>query len=219
MSRAGVQNGKCKICAHPERARIEHLVLSGASLKATAHRFDLHYGSLQRHMNNHISEAARSAAVRRALRPGVAVSEIVEDSSEGILENLALLRQKLWHTLDACLEVGDANGVNNTAGRLHENLTMFSKLCGQWQKFAKPTTQNILISTDFREVVSLLQAIAMENPSLRDKIIHQINVMERRALADLTQANDTPPVRPKTQVIDAEVVDDDGAAALERALR
>jgi hypothetical protein len=63
----GIANGKCTICAHPERPRLDYLAVVaggewGSGRRALAAKFKVSSHALYRHINAHISEAFRRAA-------------------------------------------------------------------------------------------------------------------------------------------------------------
>ena len=59
--RRGGPNGKCEVCQHLERARIELLLAGGASAKSVAVKFKTNYYAVWRHWRKHVSDERRAA--------------------------------------------------------------------------------------------------------------------------------------------------------------
>jgi hypothetical protein len=81
-------NGKCQICRHPERERLEHLFARGASRNAVGLKFGVSGASVVRHWQRHVPPHVKAAASTHALRPGVELEKLVMDESIGLLDHL-----------------------------------------------------------------------------------------------------------------------------------
>ncbi len=55
----------CTICIHPKRAEIELSVTNGAAFRTIAKQHDIGYVSIQRHMAEHIKQAAKEQQAKR----------------------------------------------------------------------------------------------------------------------------------------------------------
>jgi hypothetical protein len=51
----------CQICRHPDRARLEALRASGASLESLAKKFRVHKDAIWRHWRDHVSADLKTA--------------------------------------------------------------------------------------------------------------------------------------------------------------
>jgi hypothetical protein len=156
--------GRCTVCKHTERSRIEMLMVAGVSKRSIAERFAVGQDAAWRHFTNHVSPAMKAAVAAKALKPGVELEALLTEESTGLLHHLQNIRQKLYVAFDAAIESGDRNGASLLAGRLMENLRFLSELTGRLQKYAAPThvtNVNILASPQFLNVQArLIQALA-----------------------------------------------------------
>ncbi len=179
-------NPRCTICVHVERSRIEHLMASGVSKRAIAERFAVSADAAFRHFKNHVSPAMKSAAVVKALKPGVELEAMLTEESNGLLHHLQNIRGKLYHAFDASVEAGDRNATAVLAGRLLENLRFLSELTGRLQKYATPnnvTNINILASPTFLNLqTKLIQALA-PFPDARRAVVQAFRELDDAAPA------------------------------------
>lgn len=70
--------GGCSICRHHDRDAIDHALAFGASIRATAQRFGLHYDSVHRHAANHLSASDRVAIVARSKPSLLMVADLID---------------------------------------------------------------------------------------------------------------------------------------------
>jgi hypothetical protein len=162
MPRRGI-TGRCAICRHAERSRIEMLMAAGVSKRSIGERFAVSPDSAFRHFHNHVSPAMKAAAIAKALKPGVELEQLLTEENTGLLHHMQNIRQKLYVTFDAAIESGDKNATALIAGKLHENLRLVSELTGRLQRYSPThvTNVNILASPQFLNVQQrLIQALA-----------------------------------------------------------
>jgi hypothetical protein len=134
---------QCKVCNHPERARIEMLRVGGAGLDALAKEFRASKDSLFRHFKNHFSDRRRAELMAGPARvEGLANAAAAE--SKGLLEYLGITRSVLFSQFLACAEAGDRAGVSLIAGRLLESLRELGRLTGELRQLSGITVNNTL---------------------------------------------------------------------------
>src|SRR3982751_1675061 len=114
----------CKLCKHPLRARIEHLLARGASRAAVSKRFDVSESSIRNHWAKHTPETIKAAAIAKALKPGVEIEKLLHDEDTGLLEHLQRIRGILFQQFDAAAEANDRHGVAILSARLVETLRL-----------------------------------------------------------------------------------------------
>jgi hypothetical protein len=157
-------NGKCQICRHPDRARIEHLFARGASRSAVGLKFGVSPGAVVRHWSVHVPPHVKGAAMTRALKPGIELEKLVQDETIGLLEHLQRIRQTLYTRFDASAEAGDSAAVASLARSLHENLKVSAQKTGELQQHAKTSVTNIVLSADYLQLRALLLQALRRHP-------------------------------------------------------
>jgi hypothetical protein len=157
-------NGKCQICRHPERARLEHLFARGASRNAVGLKFGVSPASVVRHWQRHVPPHVKGAAMTHALKPGAELEQLVTDESIGLLQHLQRIRQTLYVRFDASAEAGDSGTVAILARALHENLKVAAQKTGELQQHAKTSVTNIVLSTDYLQLRAALLAALRAHP-------------------------------------------------------
>jgi hypothetical protein len=192
MTAKRVPTNRCTICQHPERSRIEMLMVAGASKRSIAERFTVGQDAAWRHFTNHVAPHVKAALAAKALKPGVELEELLTEESTGLLHHLQNIRQKLYVAFDAALEAGDRNAISLLSGRLMENLRFLSELTGRLQKYATPnsvTTVNILASPQLLGLQARLIQVLAPYPDAR-----------RAVIAAFRETDDAVPLPPSTAV-------------------
>src|ERR1700748_1349490 len=92
----GSRTGHCQGCNHLERQRIERLLADGASITATARKFEIDYHALRRHWVNHVSAEARAAYIAGAGATKDQLEEIAADESLALIDHYRIVRGALY---------------------------------------------------------------------------------------------------------------------------
>lgn len=160
--RKGVRTGKCQGCAHRERTRVERALAAGASLRATAKKFEISYHSLRRHWLGHVTKDQRVAYLAGAGILRDQLEQLVADTDLSILDHLRIIRAQLYVGFDAVSDTDDRINLDRLAGRLHENLALSAKLTGELQRGPLLNIQNNLrVNPDYlRAIARIVSAIA-----------------------------------------------------------
>jgi hypothetical protein len=179
--RARGANGKCAVCIHPERVRIERLIAGGAAIRATAAKFGVARDSAWRHWTNHVSAEIRSAYVHGPNKTQQDLEAMAADESLGLLDHLRIIRGRLYRAFDAASAAGDRNGVAALSGRLHENLRQSATLTGEVRRSAtfNVTTNNVLINdpSAMRAIGVIVEAVA-PFAEARAAVLHALHKIE-----------------------------------------
>lgn len=133
------RRGPCKVCAHPEVARIELLLASGAGQNATARKFNLSKDSVFRHWNGHVS-AERKAALIAGPAALQSLGAKIGEEAESVLDLHKAVRAPLWAAYAAAAEVGDAVTLDRISGRLTDSINATGRLTGELA--SSPLVQN-----------------------------------------------------------------------------
>ncbi len=127
----------CKVCLHPERARLETLRAAGASYESLAKKFEgVSKDQIFRHWKKCVPAERKASLVAG---PGVKIEELAEKAAEsglGLLDSFAHMRARLFASFDAACDAGDRSGQSMIAGRLMEVLREVGKLTGEIRQLA-----------------------------------------------------------------------------------
>jgi hypothetical protein len=180
--------------------RIERLLAAGASIKATARKFEIDYHALRRHWINHVSAEARGAYIAGAGATKDQLEEIVADESLALIDHYHIVRGALYKGFSAASEAGDSNSLALLAGRLHENLRDCGRLTGELQRGPLLNIQNnILINSDYTKAIARIVSAVAPFQEAREAVI--------AALRDL---NATIAAEPMLELQHSEVAAIDG---------
>ena len=102
----GKPSGKCVVCAHPERVRIELLLAGGAGQKAIGRKFGMSKDCVHRHWHGHVTEQRRASLILGPVPRQALAAQVCEENTSG-LDNLRIVRAGLWNQYDCALEAGD----------------------------------------------------------------------------------------------------------------
>jgi hypothetical protein len=180
-------NGKCAVCKHPERVRIEMLRSQGAAVRALARKFGLknHY-VVHSHWTHHVSDERKaSLALGPVTRQALAAR--VAEESESVIDHYRAVRAGLYTLYDAAVTAGDRLGGSMLAGRIHENLAAMARLTGQLASspLVQINQQNIFVNDpEFAQFQARLIAILARHPAALDEVVVEFESLERSHLPD-----------------------------------
>jgi hypothetical protein len=128
MAPRGTLTGRCKVCAHPERGRIDWLAATGSSLAPLAEQFGLTKDSVWRHYQNHVSDRFKNAAKVGPLADEDALRSLCAKEGVSVLENLLSLQAMVGSRVAIAHEGGNDHALNLLAGRLLDILDRKARL-------------------------------------------------------------------------------------------
>lgn len=140
---------RCTICTHVRRAEIEHAIARGVSQREVAKRYKVSLFAVNRHWCNHVSGQLKTAKKIEALKPGAKLDELIVDEGRGLLENLQMIRGKLYRQLELAISLDDRQGCTAVTRELHRNLELSAKATGELQANARPNVTNIVLSQNY----------------------------------------------------------------------
>jgi hypothetical protein len=155
---------RCKVCAHPERARIEFGKVSGASLDSLALQFGVSRDAIHRHCLNHLSDDDR--AIYLAEIPMRDLAAKAAEESVSVLQYFSIIRGVLMSQFQLANSINDRQGVATLAGKLTDTLRAIANLTGEMASLANSSiniTNNTLVMNSPMMVTlqaSILQALA-----------------------------------------------------------
>ena len=150
----------CRICNHPDRARIELQIARKVPNRRVASNFSISPDSVQRHKSNHMPPQLTAALVCGTREAEIDLEQLRVSESECMLQHLLALRGRLYALLDRCEADGDFNAATRVHGRLNENLKITGQLVGELNQRAPHVTNNVLVMPQYVEMrVALVRAL------------------------------------------------------------
>jgi hypothetical protein len=177
-------NGKCAVCNHPERMRIELLLVDGAGQSAIGRKFGMSKHCVSRHWLNHVTGKQRAALAMGPVGPMELAARVAEES-QSILDHHKVTRATLYTAIKACQEAGDAKGIALLTGRLTSVNEAIGRLTGQIA--ASPFIQNnnltlVMGTPEVRNFLDELSEQLEPFPEAHRAVIHWLETKEAAML-------------------------------------
>jgi hypothetical protein len=129
-ARRGQPSGRCVVCTHPDKVRIELLLAGGSGQKAVGRKFGISKDSVWRHWTRHVDAQTRARLIMGPVQMHALAAQIAEENTS-VLENLRVTRAGLYQLYDAALEAGDRTAGALIAGKIHQNLQITARITGE----------------------------------------------------------------------------------------
>lgn len=188
-------NGRCAVCSHPDRARLEWLAASGASLHSIAKQFGVHYHSMWRHDRFHVSDHRKATLLCGPLK----LSELCNEAAEtgrSVLDHFRVLRSIAYDGVVACHEAGDRSGTATMLGRAAEINRDVGRITGELISIGSVHLEQNNYYSAFQKKERLLTegllSIARECPDARPQIINLLRSLDQDDGDAATPAQATP---------------------------
>jgi hypothetical protein len=174
----------CRVCNHPDKARIEALKVSGVSIDKIGEQFRIHRDAVWRHCTKHMSDEAKASYLLGA----ASISSLANQAaSEGrsVLEYLTIVRSILMNQLAREAELNKSDAVERVAGRLIDCLAQIGQQTGEVSRLAGTVfniTNNtqILNSPPFIELQAGLLQICAVHPEARVDIVALFRALDEK---------------------------------------
>ncbi len=140
----GRRTGRCTICLHPQRYRMEILLVSGVGRRAVAKQFSVSADAVWRHSKVHISEEQRA----QLLGGPVKLRELADKAAEeglSLLQYVDMVRSAVLRHFFAAGEAGDMQTVGVLSTRLAELFRLQGQFTGDLSRATANVTNNIAI--------------------------------------------------------------------------
>ena len=109
---------------------------------------------------------------------GVDLDELRRSESEGLLQEIAGQRGRLWHALAICEDSDDwSTAVRYHAG-ITKNLDLTAKVVGEIQTGHQTTVQNLIIQPAYLELRSALIKALQHHPEARRAVAQTLRELE-----------------------------------------
>jgi hypothetical protein len=178
----------CKVCKHPEVARIELALASGRGAKGIADEFSTSSDSVQRHWQRHVSQARKAELICGPIQ----MDQLAKRAAEidmSLLDWLAVLRAEGWSLYKEARERGlliDASSILRT---ILGTLTKTGELTGQLRGSGLYVTN----------IAGNVNTIVSEGPSAIDPIKEQIRIATERIATERANGADALPAPAETE--------------------
>jgi hypothetical protein len=183
----GQPTGKCTVCAHLERTRIELLVLGGASQRSVGRKYGLSHHALCRHFANHISEERKANLILGPVQRMQLASRVAEESSS-VLDHFKAIRAGLYSLFDIAVTAGDGSTGALVGGRLTEVNGAIGRLTGQLAQsplMQINQTNVFLQDPGFASFQADLIRVLSRFPDARDAVLAEFERVESTQLPAL----------------------------------
>jgi hypothetical protein len=151
------RTGKCSICRHPERARIDYLAASGASLAPLAAQFRLKRSAVYNHSARHISDAYRAAIKIGPFESEEHLRRLCAESGVSVLDNLRAIYGGVAARWLVAFEAGADQTLALLTTKLQANLALQGQLTRELMPPGSTVNNSLVIVTP--EVVRAVQAM------------------------------------------------------------
>jgi hypothetical protein len=180
--RKGEMSGRCSVCTHAQRYRIELALVGGASRESVAKRFQVSSDAAGRHLRNHVSPERRAQLLAGPLK----LADLAEKAAEeglALIDYLALVRSTLVAQFLTASETGDRNGTALIAGRLLRCLELTAQLTGELSRTGATITNNLAIvnSPYVADLQSMLIRTLQPYPEARQAVLIGLEELSRRS--------------------------------------
>ena len=168
----------CTVCAHADRAALEHARAAGMPLNKLARRYGLSKPAVQRHCARHIPAALRDRSATIALIGAECdLKQLREQESDGLLRHIASQRGALYKLLDGEDDKKLAVAIH---ARITSNLELGAKVLGQVAGHATNITNHTLVaSMDYLEMRARLIKALRPFPEARRAVAEALAVGEQ----------------------------------------
>ena len=180
--RAKKPTGRCQVCRHDERWRIELLRAGGASVDSLGQKFNLDRDAIWRHWTHHVTAEMKASYL---CGPAQLAELGAKAAAEGdsVLDHLRMVRTVLSGQLASMNEAGDGRGAAYVAGRLTSVLEAIGRVTGELGAMAQSinVTNNLTILAEhpaFLKVqATMLKALAA-HPEARASVVAALRDLE-----------------------------------------
>jgi hypothetical protein len=190
MAQRKITKARCRICSHPNRARIELARISGASLDSIATSFGVHRDAVWRHTTKHVSDDQRAMYLADVDLATLAARANAENMS--LLDYLAITRSTLMVQMQAAAGVNDRSATAALAGKLNQTLQLIGTFTGELMKISPANITNnsivFMSSPLYAELERMLITTLSGHPDALAKVVDGLRNLEAK-----TPPPDLPP--------------------------
>ncbi|HVM78855.1 MAG TPA: hypothetical protein VMU06_07535 [Stellaceae bacterium] len=174
-------NGKCAVCRHPERNRLEFLCARGGSLRAIAQKFGVKYEGLRRHNLKHVSDQYKKSVVLGPFKSEDELRRLLAENSSSVVENLMALYGGLTSRWLVNFEAGCDEALVPLSREMLRVLDMRAKISRELAPASSTVISNIFVHPAFADLQSTLLRVLAEHPEARAAVIREFRDLEAKS--------------------------------------
>jgi len=157
---------RCTACVHENRQHIDAALLSGASLRDIAGRYDLSKSALERHKAGHLpAHLARARAAAEVAR------------ADDLLSQVNDLQLRTLKILSIAETTGDLRVALNAINQARANVELLARLLGELND-ANGTTVNVLVSPEWMRIRTVIVRALAPYPEARSAVAGRLLELE-----------------------------------------
>jgi hypothetical protein len=207
MKKQTLGNGRCQICRHEDRWRIELLHASGASFTSLAAKFGVDRDAIWRHWHQHVTAEMKAGYLAGPVQLQDLAAKAA-DTGGSVLDHLHAVRTVLMGHLANATEAADGRAAAYIAGRLTATLETIARISGELGDLARSTTYNITNVAVLQEnpafirmQATLLKALA-PFPDARNAVVVALRDLDSKSSPAATPG----PAKPDMKLIEGAAV-------------
>lgn len=178
-----ITGGRCSICTHVDRSRIELARISGAGLDSIAHTFNVSRDAVWRHCTKHVTDNQR--AIYLADVDLKSLAERANAESLSVLDDLSIVRSTLMLQMQNAAGCNDRTATAALAGKLNETLKLIGGLTGEMLRLNPVNiTHNVAVfmtSPLYLELELMLINTLSDHPDVLSKVVDGLRKLEEHA--------------------------------------
>ena len=156
--RWGSGPARCSVCTHPDHARIDYLLASGASGRAVAAQFGLVQQTVSRHFAKHVSDRFKKMCSAAHLDGFEKLLTEATETNAETLDILNLLVRGHAQRWGVCLDAGDDKKMASHGAKILQAIELRSRITLELQPEARNLTVNNFLMKDAAELTNMLRA-------------------------------------------------------------
>lgn len=187
MSR--VPTNRCRVCEHPDRARIELQLANGVAIAKAARQFGVSRDSAWRHWGNHVQDDRKaSLRVTGISDPKVDLEALKRIESESLLSNLITERVRLQRIADLCEKVGNYQDATRSSAAVVKVLALAATYLGELRTGNTTINNNFLLSPDWIQLRRVIVASLRPFPEAQRALLSAVREHESATGVEVTHA-------------------------------
>jgi hypothetical protein len=159
--RVGQRTGRCTVCAHTQRTRIDFLIATGATIRALAARFNLNANAIYNHSKKHISDEYRAAVRLGPFESEDRLRQLCAENGTSVLETLRALNAGVSARWLVAFETANDDKLVALSGVIRKNLELMGRLTKELAPPPSSVTTNNFVLFENPQYLEAISRIAM----------------------------------------------------------
>ena len=171
----------CRCCAHPERARIDYLIASGATRRAVAAKFNVSADSVERHARRHISDEFRASVRLGPFKSEDELRALIAENSTSVVENLRAVQGMLSARLLIAYEAGADLALVSLTREMLRVLDMRARISRELAPPKSTVVNNVFAIPAVMDLQATLMRTLANYPEANRAVIAALREIEERS--------------------------------------